>query len=439
MKPFFILFFSISTLVFSQNILPLRERAELIDRIQKERIQNLLPQLMQETDFDMWVLITREYNEDPVVKTLLPPTWLNARRRTILVFSKKADGVDAVAITRYNFGNNIRSIWNKEKQPDQWKALAEYIVSQNPKKIGINTSEHYGLADGLVKTDFEGMINALPKEFQKRVVSAETLAVRWLETRTPIEMTLFSQLTEITHSIIEEAFSTAVITPGTTTTEDVVWWFRNRVAELQLSTWFHPTVDVQRTGKSDLYAFDGQSKFDVIQPGDLVHCDFGITYLTLNTDCQELAYVLKPEETEAPSFLIEALSQGNAVQDFLTKNFEEGKTGNETLATALEQSKAAGLRPQIYTHPLGMYGHAAGTTFGMWDSQQGIPGSGEHPLHENTVYAIELNATVFIPEWDKDIRIMLEEPGYFGPNGFRYVNGRQTDLILVGSKSEHLK
>ncbi len=219
----------------------------------------------------------------------------------------------------------------------------------------------------------------------------------------------------------------------------MVWWFRNRVAELQLSTWFHPTVDVQRTGKSDLYAFDGQSKFDVIQPGDLVHCDFGITYLTLNTDCQELAYVLKPEETEAPSFLIEALSQGNAVQDFLTNNFEEGKTGNETLATALEQSKAAGLRPQIYTHPLGMYGHAAGTTFGMWDSQQGIPGSGEHPLHENTVYAIELNATVFIPEWDKDIRIMLEEPGYFGPNGFRYVNGRQTDLILVGPKSDHLK
>jgi len=283
------------------------------------------------------------------------------------------------------------------------------------------------------------MINALPKEFHKRVVSAETLAVRWLETRTPIEMTLFSQLTEITHSIIEEAFSTAVITPGTTTTEDVVWWFRNRVAELQLSTWFHPTVDVQRTGKSDLYAFDGQSKFDVIQPGDLVHCDFGITYLTLNTDCQELAYVLKPEETEAPSFLIEALSQGNAVQDFLTNNFEEGKTGNETLATALKQSKAAGLRPQIYTHPLGMYGHAAGTTFGMWDSQQGIPGSGEHPLHKNTVYAIELNATVFIPEWDKDIRIMLEEPGYFGPNGFRYVNGRQTDLILVGPKSEYLK
>lgn len=425
--------------LFAQDILPLRERATLIDQIQKDRIENLLPQLMEEQDIDLWVLITREYNEDPVVKTLLPPTWLNARRRTILVFSKTKDGIDPVAITRYNFGNNIRSIWNKEEQPDQWKALVDYIVSQNPKKIGVNISEHYGIADGLVKTDYDGMMQVLPEKFKKRVVSAETLAVRWIETRTPLEMTLFSQLSEITHNIIAEAFSTDVITPGATTTEDVVWWMREKVSALGLKTWFQPTVDVQRTGASDLYAFDGQSKFDVIKPGDLVHCDFGITYLTLNTDCQELAYVLQPGETEAPEFLREALRQGNAVQDALTDHFKTGRTGNATLKMAIEASKAAGLRPQIYTHPLGLYGHSAGTTFGMWDAQEGIPGSGEHPLYENTVYAIELNAKVYIEEWKKDVRVMLEEPGYYGPDGFRYVNGRQTDLILIGKKTGHLK
>lgn len=355
------------------------------------------------------------------------------------MFSKTKEGVDAVAITRYNFGKNIRSIWNKEKEPDQWKALAEYIQSQNPNRIGVNISEHYGLADGLVKTDYDGMMQALPNRFQKRMVSAETLAVRWIETRTPREMTLFSQLVEITHNIVAEAFSTEVITPGITTTEDVVWWFREKVVALGLDTWFHPTVDVQRTGNSDLYAFDGQSKYDVIQPGDLLHCDFGITYLTLNTDCQELAYVLKPNETEAPEFLKEALRQGNAVQDHLTNNFITGRTGNASLKQAILDSKAAGLRPQIYTHPLGFFGHSAGTTFGMWDAQEGIPGSGDHPLYENTVYAIELNATVFLKEWNKDIRVMLEEPGYFGPEGFRYVNGRQTNLILVGPKKSHLE
>ncbi|MDA8948277.1 aminopeptidase P family protein [Flavobacteriaceae bacterium] len=439
MKNLLVLLCVASTSLFSQDILPLRARAMLIDEIQKERIEYLLPKLMEEEDLDMWVLITREYNEDPVVKTLLPPTWLNARRRTILVFSKTKEGMDAVAITRYNFGKNIRSIWNKEEEPDQWNTLANYIKSQNPQRIGVNISEHYGLADGLVKTDYDVMMQALPNGLQNRVVSAEKLAVRWIETRTPREMTLFSQLVEITHNIISEAFSTAVITPGVTTTEDVVWWLREKVLALGLDTWFHPTIDIQRTGTSDLYAFDGKSKFDVILPGDLVHCDFGISYLTLNTDCQELAYVLQPEETTAPDFLKDALQQGNAVQDHLTDNFKTGRTGNQTLCMAIADSKAAGLRPQIYTHPLGLYGHSAGTTFGMWDAQEGVPGSGDHPLYENTVYAIELNAKVFLPEWGKDIRVMLEEAGYYGPEGFRYVNGRQTQLMIIGDKTPHLE
>ena len=439
MKRYIYLFFFISQTLISQEILPLRDRAHIIDAIQKDRIQNLLPKLMQEQNLDLWVLITREYNEDPVVKTLLPPTWLNARRRTILVFSKTKNGVDAVAISRYNFGDNIRSIWNKEKQPDQWLALSEYIQSQKPQQIGINVSEYYGIADGLVKTDYEGMMKALPKAYQNKVVSAEKLAVRWIETRTSVEMILFSQLVEITHNIISKAFSAKVITPGATTTEDVVWWLREKVLEMGLDTWFHPTVDVQRSGKSDLYAFDGKSKYDVINPGDLLHCDFGISYLTLNTDCQELAYVLKPGEIRAPSYLEEALSKGNAVQDHLTKNYKKGKTGNAILKQAISDSKAEGLRPQIYTHPLGFFGHSAGTTIGMWDSQEGVPGTGDHPMHEGTVYAIELNTKVFIPEWEKDIRVMLEEAGYFGHEGFRYVNGRQKKLLLVGGKENHLE
>ena len=246
-------------------------------------------------------------------------------------------------------------------------------------------------------------------------------------------MTIYRQLVEITHNIIAEAFSTKVITPGVTTTDDVVWWMREKVNALGLKTWFHPTIDVQRNETSDLYAFDGKSKFDIIQPGDLVHCDFGITYLGLNTDCQELAYVLKPNETDAPAYLKKALDAGNRVQDIFTDRFKAGRTGNETLALALEAGKKAGYRPQIYTHPLGSYGHSAGTTFGMWDAQEGVPGSGDWPLHENTVYAIELNTKVYLEAWDKDVRIMLEEAGYYGPEGFSYVNKRQTSLHLIGN------
>ncbi|MDB4643839.1 aminopeptidase P family protein [Flavobacteriaceae bacterium] len=439
MNKFWKLFlFLIPFLGYSQQILPLKDRAAIIDEIQKDRLENLLPRLMEEADLDMWVLITREYNEDPIIKTLLPPTWLNARRQTILVFSrdKNSGEINSAAITRYPFGKNIPSIWNKEKQPDQWQALADYIVSINPKNIGVNISKSYALADGLVKTDYDELIQVLPDTYKSKVVSAEKLAVGWIETRTPKEMIIFEDLVRITHQIIAEAFSNKVITPGETTTDDVVWWLREKVLDLGLTTWFHPTVDVQRADKSDLYAFDNKSKFDIIQPGDLVHCDFGISYLTLNTDCQELAYVLRPDEDRAPEFLVQALADGNRVQDIFTNNFKEGLTGNEILKKSLKEGRSEGLRPQIYTHPLGTYGHSAGTTLGMWDSQNGVAGTGDYPLHFDTTYAIELNTKVFISQWNKDIRIMLEEAGFFGENGFRYVNKRQEELLLIASSEK---
>ena len=425
---------------YAQDILPLKERAKFVNKLQKERFNNLLPELMEKTGIDMWVLIAREYNEDPIIKTMLPPTWLNARRTTIIVFSLDSEtkNFESVAIARYAFGDNIPSIWNKEKQPNQWEALKDYIVSKNPEKIGINTSSYESLADGLSKYHYDQLYNVLSPKLRKKIVSAEDLAIAWIETRTDLEMTAYSQLVEISSAIIREAFSTKVITPGVTTTDDVVWWMREKVNELGLDTWFHPTVDVQRNDESDLYAFDNNSKFDTILPGDLLHCDFGISYLTLNTDTQELGYVLKPEETSAPDFLVNALKDGNRVQDIFTNNFKQGATGNQILKKSLEQGKAEGLRPSIYTHPLGTYGHSAGTTLGMWDSQGGVPFSGDYPLQYNTSYAIELNTTVYIPEWKKDIRIMLEVPGFFGKNGFRYINGRQTELILVGPKQDGL-
>jgi hypothetical protein len=435
-----ILVFNLS--LTAQQILPERQRAEVIDNILKDRFDNLLPKLMDDTGFDMWVVISREYNEDPVLKTMLPATWLNARRRTIILFyrNKEKNTIEKLAVARYNFGDNIISAWDKEKEPNQWKRLMQIIEERNPESIGLNYSEHFNICDGLVKTDYEAFMEYLPAKYKSKVKSAEQLAIGWIETRTETEMIIFNQLVDITHDIIAEAFSEKVITPGITTTKDVVWWMRDKVTNLGLETWFHPTVDVQRTAdesESELYAFSNRPEDMLILPGDLVHCDFGITYLRLNTDCQELAYVLKPNETEPPKYLVNALKDGNRVQDIFTSNFETDKTGNTILSESLSQSKAEGLRPSIYTHPLGSYGHSSGTALGMWDSQGGVPITGDYPLHQNTVYAIELNTTVNIPEWKRDIRIMLEEAGFWGEEGFRYVNGRQTKLLTIPRVKEH--
>ena len=437
MKRLLILAIFLSGLMTHSQILSERNRAEIIDEVLNERFDTLLPGLMEENDIDMWILISREYNEDPVLRTMLPANWLNARRRTILVFNRQQDSVERLAVARYQVGKSIDAAWDKEQQPDQWKRLIEIIEERNPEKIGVNSSTHFAIADGLVKTDHDEFMNALPEKYKERIVPAEKLAIGWIETRTLREMILYSDLVEVTRNIISEAFSDSVIEPGKTTTDDVVWYLRQRVTDLGLETWFHPTVDIQRSDEqleSHITAFSSDNAEKIIQPGDLLHCDFGITYLRLNTDCQQMAYVLKPGETEAPDFLQQAFDKGNRLQDILTSNFKTGRTGNEILEMSLEKAKSEGLQPSIYSHPLGLYGHSAGTTIGLWDQQDGVPGHGDYPLHENTVYAIELNTTVNIPEWNKDIRIMLEEAGFWGESGFRYVNGRQQELMLVPSE-----
>lgn len=435
MKYIYFLFFLFS-ITLSAQVLSERERALLKDEILADRFDNLLPQLMDRSEIDMWILISREYNEDPVMRTMLPAEWLNARRRTIIVFyrNKEENTFEKLAVARYDIGKNITSAWNKEEEPDQWKALVEIIKNRNPKKIGINVSENFGIADGLVQTDFSEFKNALPQAYIDKLVSAENLSVAWIETRSQKEMELYPTLVKITHEIIDEAFSSKVIIPGKTTTDDVVWWMRQKVTDMGLETWFHPTVDVQRDNeelKSHIYSFSKGEEEKLIIPGDLLHCDFGITYLGLNTDCQQHAYVLKEDEVEVPEYLSDAFKKGNRVQDIFTSNFEMGQTGNQILLKSLEEARGEGLRPSIYTHPLGVYGHSAGPTIGMWDSQGGVQGSGDYPLYYNTVYAIELNATVEIKEWNKDIRIMLEEDGFYGENGFRYINERQEEIKKI--------
>lgn len=438
-KSMFFLGLLLTLHVQAQLVLAPREQAMVIDELLKDRIENLLPRLMEQNGIDMWVIISREYNEDPVIKTFLPATWLSARRRTMLVFYRNAskNTFEKLAIARYNVGETIQASWDMQKFPDQWDALIDIIRSRNPQKIGLNTSQHFGHADGLVHTEYQELVKRLPADYQKRLASAEKLAVNWLETRTEREMMIYPKLVQITHDLIEEAFSEKVITPGITTTDDVVWWFRKRFQELGLETWFHPSVDVQRNDPQDfehLRSFSNRPKDQVIQPGDLIHCDVGITYLRLNTDIQQHGYLLKPGETDVPENIKKAFAHANRLQDILTSTFQNGKTGNQMLAEALKQAKTEGIIPSIYTHPLGFHGHAAGPAIGMWDMQQGVPGTGDFPLNPHTAYSIELNAATDVPEWKKQVRIMLEEDGYWDGKTFRYINGRQTEIYRIPRK-----
>lgn len=417
-------------------ILPLKAQAETIDRLLQDKVQTVLPQLMQDAGIDMWIVMAREYNEDPVIRTLLPAIWHAARRRTILVMFNPGDEgeLETMAVARYDVGQVFKKSWDKDQQPDQWARLAEIIEEKNPKKIGLNYSNHYGQADGLTMSEHKQFINSLPEMWRQKVVSAEPLAVGWLETRTQAEMELYPQIVHIAHTILAEGLSERAIQPGVTSTEDLVWWYRERIKSLKLDTWFHPSVSIQRADHEQfdhLRTFDKRPAENIIRPGDLLHVDFGITYLRLNTDTQQHAYVLQSGETQAPAYLTQALVNANRLQDIFTDHFKVGRTGNEVLAMSRKQAIKAGIKPAIYTHPIGYYGHAAGTTLGMWDSQEGVPHTGDYPLHANTAYAIELNASTYIKEWGKEIRIMLEEDAIFDGERVKYINGRQKSFWLI--------
>jgi len=431
---FLFIFFAVSSSAFSQSpplILDMQKRAEVQNNWLNYRLDNVIPELMRREDIDMWIIIAREYNEDPVIKTMLPATWQSARRRTILVFFDDGETVERLAVARYDIGEFFKTAWNKEEQPDQWARLSEVISERDPGKIALNYSTTFALADGISHTQYDEFHASLPKKYQDRIVTGEKLAIGWLETRVEPEMQVYPLICQIAHEVIAEGFSEAVIQPGVTTTDDVEWWYRERIRELKLSAWFHPSVSVQREQEPEagfLQNFSKRPASNIIRPGDLLHVDFGITYLGLNTDTQQHAYVLKSNESDAPEGLHQALATGNRLQDILTENFKTGRSGNEILKAAREQALSEDIRPSIYTHPIGFHGHAAGPTIGLWDQQEGVPGKGDYPLYPNTAYSIELNATVNVPEWEKDIRIMLEEDAFFDGEEVRYIDGRQTEL-----------
>ena len=406
--------------------LTLREQAAVFNEWLRIRLDRILPELMRQEGIDMWLVICREGNEDPVFFSLVPYTSLYASRTSMLIFfDRGAEGIERLTISRYGIGGFYRSVWEPEKV-EQWARLAQVIKERNPKTIGIDVMDEDSYGDGLTWSLKQKLAASLEPEYAARLKSAGRLAVRWLERRSPEELEVYPHIVAIAHAIIAEAFSNRVITPGVTTADDVAWWMRERSRQAGYTNWFQASVSIQRPKNSPY------KDSTVIHRGDMLHCDFGITYLRLNTDTQELAYVLNHGETDAPKGLREGLAQGNRLQDILMAEMKTGRTGNQILAAALARAKQEGLKPSIYTHPLGMHGHAAGPNFGMWDQQQGVPGIGEYPLLEDTVYSIELNVKANVPEWaNQEVEFALEQDASHTRAGAAFLDGRQTSLILI--------
>ncbi len=413
---------------------PLRDRVDAHNRLVKARLDQIVPRIMREVGVDMWILIASEYNEDPVVKAMLPATWVSARRRMVLIFHDRGPGkgVERLAVARYPVGDLFPSAWDPEAQPDQWARVAQLVGERAPKRIAINVSRDFALADGLATGEHQQLVTALGP-LAARLESHDRLALGVLETRTPEDIDAYQGIMRVAHALIPEGLSEKVITPGVTTTQDVVWWYRERLADLRQDAWCQPSVTVQRAGMGA--ATPGRQTLPenpVILPGDLLHVDFCAGMLGLKTDTQQLAYVLRPGETDAPAGLKAGMAAANKVQDALTSSFRTGLTGNEVLAAARQKAIAQGLNPIIYTHSIGLHGHGAGPWIGSWENQNPISGRGAYRIYSDTAWSIELAALAKVPEWSgQEIRFPLEVDGFWDGKAWRWIDGRQTQLMLI--------
>jgi Xaa-Pro aminopeptidase len=236
--------------------------------------------------------------------------------------------------------------------------------------------------------------------------------------------------------VIAEAYSPAALTVGATTALDLAWWIRQRFADLGVDAWFQPTVGLQRAGvplaDERGTALPAVPWDEPVEPGDLVHCDVGLSSLGLRTDTQRNGYVLRPGETAAPAGLRAALAVGNRMQDLTTAALVPGRTGDEVLAAARAAAAAEGIDADVYSHPVGYHGHGAGPAIGLWDQQDGVPGAGTRVVHPDTVWALELCVRVPVPEWAGQlVRLGLEQGIALTGAGVEYLDGRQTELLLI--------
>lgn len=432
------------------KIYPYRKQEKIKNQWLMERFETVLPKVMMRSGIDFWVVACKEYNEDPVFTSLVPCAMMTARRTTILAFYLKEDGsVQRMALTRPGVGldDYYEAVWTNPKGSNwkdnkailnakagemhsvpetQFECLARIIKEKNPQKIAFNYSDTFAFADGISHSLYQMMVAELDVEYQSRIVSGEKVCLGWLETRSENEMAAYSGIMQIAHTIIAEAFSSRVVIPGVTMSDDVKYYLLQRVIDLGLRPWFNFEVSIRRAITGAIY------DNTLILPGDILHCDFGLEYLGLLTDTQENAYVLRLDETDVPQDLKDAMKMCNRLQDIVISHFKEGRTGNEVLKAAREQAIKEGIRPCIYTHPIGKHGHGAGPTIGLFDMQQGVPVQGDYPLYNDTAYSLELNCTVTIPIWDNtEFAFGAETDILFTKDHVHFLAGRQENYHLI--------
>ena len=421
-----------------KTILSLREQSELYNKNLEYRLDSILPEIMRREGVEMWLIINFEYSEDPVYRTLKTMPGNNVRRLSIVLFHDAPDGFKKLSATYHGAsatGYMYQSIYTDRSTgaKGQFQAAADYITKVDPKNIAINFDDEilddFSHANGLSHLHYVELCKVLGEKYTRRLVSAKKVIMGWFDTRTPWELSFYRHVCGIAHDLIKEFYSNAVITPDVTTTTDVTWWICERIKQLGLDYWFHPSVSIIR---SPADRAKNPTADRIIRRGDLLHCDVGISYVGLTTDMQHSAYVLRDGETDAPAGVKALFEKGKRMQDIILEEMKTGRTGNEVLQITRKRGIDEGLNPMVYSHPINYYGHGSGVIIGFTERQEGHVGTGNQKIYPNGSYSMEFSVAGVIPEWgDELVRLGVEEDMITTENGARFIDGRQENLYII--------
>jgi Xaa-Pro dipeptidase len=396
-----------------------------------KRHEMILP-MMRRHNIDMWVIVNEEFHNDPLTEYIAPPRPYTGNR-DIFVFIDTGSTLRKVAVTGYA-EENVKRFFEEEDDPkpaDQ--QLAALYAQYHPKRIGLSIDARRGVERSLTRDSYQFLAKSMGGDAESHFVSAADLIEEYSDTRLPEEFETYKMLVTLTDQITRRAFSNEVIHLGKTTVGDVRRWLYDAMGNAGVTTWFQQDIRLQRKGSQNGMSrgFLGVAdESTVIEPGDLLHVDFGITAMGFSTDWQKMAYVLRPGEKDVPEGLKRALANTNALQDELMTASRPEKLAGEVYNDIMTAMAKRGIEAKVYSHPIGFQGHGLGAALDYRAAQQSV--SEGKRLRKGSYLSIELNTATAVPEWEgQKVFVMMEDDAYMTDDGFKTFLPRQTSFYLI--------
>ncbi len=404
--------------------------------VKHEKMMLHLQPAMRRAGVDMWIIMSREFNVDPMLQMFGDfgiSGWYGHRNAYVFYDAGGDAPLERILVGTHQSGRMKKFYPTIIPYGEEGFApgLRKVVHDRDPERIAINRSPTVSMADGLTAELLAQLEAAIGPRYAQRFVSSEPLIFDYINHRTEAELAIETDASWRTWHILKRAFSNEVIKPGETTTMDVYGFILQEWQNQDLEFNFPPGITIFRKGVEG--GIDDTDN-PVIQPGDLLHVDFGVRLMGLVTDQQHVAYVLKPGQTEPPAGLRELFRQSAVVAEIFADEIRPGAIGTDVKTSIENRASDLGITSSIYGHTQGNWVHGAGArTVFDWPERYGA--FAREPVRATEFWSIEFSVSGEVPEWDGQVvRIPREEDAVAEAHGpARFLTGPQTELWLVRS------